>query len=114
MAKSFTPCEYCSRYALCKVAALNSIRLGKLERRVLMLAPHEDWMIIDPLDTSRAADEVNRRSIRKLAKARLIYTGFQYVNNDVKQKNCNFIIKREYLKRAILIARLGESVRNYY
>lgn len=114
VAKGFTPCEHCPRYAACKVPALKEIRLGKLERKALMLAPVDDWLIVETMDDSRAADEAKRRAVLKLVKDGLVYGGFKWVTHEFTQKNSYHVTRHEYKRKAIQITPLGKSVREFY
>ncbi|WP_106766446.1 hypothetical protein [Paenibacillus faecalis] len=118
VAKAFLPCDYCSLGSACQnISSLQKVRLGRLERRALQMAPHEDekGLVLEPVDRTRSADEANRRAIRKLNKHGLLYIGTTYVPYETRNKNYIYsVIKRDYRKRSIWITPLGRSVRNYF
>ncbi|WP_405168304.1 hypothetical protein [Paenibacillus sp. FSL H3-0286] len=116
VARGFTPCEYCPRLINQQCEKLSGVRLGKLERRALLLAPHEDDsnLILTPIDDSRAADEANRRAINKLAKLGLLFAGWNWETHEVRNKGSYHIIKRDYRKRAIWVTPLGRVVRETF
>lgn len=114
------PCQYCLWMEEC-VKNLSGLRLGKHERRVLLSAPPSDAeaAIIEPDGETRAADEANRRAIRKLFNAGLLFTSYKEVETETRRiartdtglkvwtgEN----IKRIYRKRSVWLSPLGEAI----
>lgn len=80
MVRPHLDCARCSRAAERDAATLGGLRLGKLERRVLLLAPPpspDRGALLEPVGTGRAAIEAHLRAIRKLRRAGLILVDWQ-------------------------------------
>jgi hypothetical protein len=107
------PCDYC-RGMEANVAKLP--RLGWHERRILLLAPgpDEDSKVIDPPHPGRAADEVNRRAIRKLFNAGLLWISMTTVKMKMQTEYLRggrwVPGERDYWKRQVRLTPLGQAV----
>ncbi len=66
----YLPCWYCKKTIEKEVSDLSNVRLGKHERRILLLAPspESDSEIIEPGEPGLRAYESHLRAIRKLEK----------------------------------------------
>ena len=105
------PCNRC-RDMERDARALLKVRLGKYERRALLLAAgyHEDHpKVVPPRLRGRAADESNRRAIRKLGSVGLLILRWRKVPSKSRRKwggreGCS------YHKRAVWRTPLGDAV----
>ncbi len=114
--EGWLPCQRC-RAMEQNAARMTGVRLGKHERRVLLNAPswEGEAKVIKPPAEGRAADEANRRAIRKLSRVGLIWIGWRVTKvatvqttvcwGSGEEKN----VKREYHKRAVWLTPLGEA-----
>ncbi len=71
----YLPCSYCNKAVKLEVENFSNVRLGKHERRVLLLAPSpdSDFEIIEQGESGLRAYESHLRAIRKLEKFRFLY-----------------------------------------
>ena len=80
MVRPHLDCARCSRAAERDAANLAGLRLGKHERRVLLLAPPpspDRGALLEPLGTRRAAIEAHLRAILTLRRAGLLLVDWQ-------------------------------------
>ena len=68
------PCPHCKKVIQTQVDSLSNVRLGKHERRILLLAPPPggDYEVIEPPEGGIRINESHLKAIRKLTKIGLI------------------------------------------
>ena len=110
-------CLPCSRCRAMEANAQKLPRLGCHERRILLQAPSPDGesKVIEPPAPGRSADEANRRAIRKLYHAGLLYIGRRNVKVETKAEvwiyRRGYVnLERDYWKRAVWLSPLGQAV----
>lgn len=102
------PCSNC-RKGEDDARVLSGVRLGKHERRILLLAPGpgEELTVIDPEDAERATEESHRRAIRKLAGIGLLSLIKRMVNTSTRSNS-----KRNGYRTNARLSPLGQAVVN--
>jgi hypothetical protein len=83
------PCLACPRRVDADIAALP--RLGKHERRALLLAPAPSagWRHIPPPGPGRSADEAHRRALRRLVAAGLLDLSYELTQGEHRRISWN-------------------------
>ncbi|CAN5767069.1 hypothetical protein BH23CHL2_BH23CHL2_24970 [soil metagenome] len=99
------PCRWC-RQATRDAHRLAGVRLGKHERRILLLAPppnddeRPEWLsksqVIEPADAGRASDEAHRRAIRKLAEHGLVEMARNKVEKRISDPRAGQFMRNQY------------------
>jgi len=117
---SCLPCTSCPRPAERALARLEGVRLGKHERRVLLAAAPPDaetGAVIAPPTEGRAADEAQRRAIRRLATLGLAHVGHARVSTASKVPlpaswglGRDYFPRRDYWHLAVWQSPLGAAV----
>jgi len=104
------PCEWC-RATEKAIARLSRVRLGKHERRILLVAPSNGkYETIEPDGESRSAAEANRRAMRELNSAGLLHLTWQGVEIPTRQYAYGAPVHRTYRKSAVRLSPLGAAV----
>ncbi|MBM3273586.1 MAG: hypothetical protein FJZ00_00430 [Candidatus Sericytochromatia bacterium] len=99
------PCVCCRQ-----AEALAGLKLGKLDRRVLRLAPDGEAEPIPPVESTRAADEAHRRSIRKLERAGLVAVTWKQTK--AKRRATWYEYEVRQARHAVKLTGLGAAVVN--
>ncbi len=80
------PCGGC-RKGTADACNLSGLKLGRHERRVLLTANGELYENIYPEEPGRAAEEANRRALRKLERVGLVKLGRHYASMQRNKEN---------------------------
>jgi len=117
---SCLPCTSCPRPAEHALARLEGVRLGKHEWRVLLVAAPPDaeaGAVIAPPTEGRAADEAQRRAIRRLATLGQAHVGHARVSTASKVPfpsswglGKDYVPRRDYWHLAVWQSPLGAAV----
>ncbi len=113
MVRPHLDCARCSRAAERDAATLAGLRLGRLERRGLLLAPPpspDRGALLEPEGTGRAAIEAHLRALRKLRRAGLILVDWQQQTVEAPRRGSWRHMRVSTQRVAVQLSPLGAAV----
>ncbi len=113
MVRPHLDCWLCPRVAERDAANLAGLRLGKHERRVLLLAPpppRDKGVVIEPEGTGRAATAAHLRAIRTLRQAGLLGVDWQQQTVEAPRRGSWRLMRVVTHRVAVQLSPLGAAV----